>query len=149
MEKSENARVRFDQGMNCSQAVFTAFAEDFGLDEETAIKVASAFGGGVARTGAICGAVSGALMVLGMKHGARSNTDPAVKANVYAIGQDFLQRFAAQNGAIDCKDLLGCDISTAEGQQQARQQNLFQTRCPRLVQSAVTIVEELSQKEHA
>lgn len=143
MEKPESARIRFEQGMNCSQAVFTAFAEDFGLSEEAAVRVASAFGGGLARSGAVCGAAAGALMALGLKYGANSDTDAAIKDKVCVIGQDFLQRFTAKNGALDCKDLLGCDTGTAEGRKQAREQGLYRTRCPLLVQSATEIVKEM------
>ena len=107
MNKSEKARTYFDQGMNCSQAVFAAFADELGLDQETAIKIASTFGGGISRTAETCGAATGALMALGLKHGTNTHTDPAIKAKVYALGQDFLQRFRAQNGALDCRDLLG------------------------------------------
>lgn len=143
MNKSDNARIRFDQGMNCTQAVLTAFAADFGLDEEIAIKIACAFGGGLSRSGETCGAATGALMVLGLQYGANSHTDPAAKQDTYAMGQEFLQQFRARNGALDCRDLLGHDISTSEGQQQAREQGVFRTRCPLLVQSAAEIVEEL------
>jgi C_GCAxxG_C_C family probable redox protein len=144
MQKSEKARAYFDQGMNCSQAVFAAFAEELGLDQETAIKIASTFGGGISRTAETCGAATGALMALGLQHGANTHTDPAIKAKVYAIGQDFLQQFRTQNSALDCRDLLGHDISTPEGQQKAREQGVFRTRCPLLVQSAAEIVEGLT-----
>lgn len=143
MKKADDARIRFDQGMNCTQAVLTAFAEEFGLDEATAIKLACAFGGGLSRSGAVCGAASGALMVLGLQYGTNSHADPAAKQDVYAMGQEFLQQFSLRNGALDCKDLLGQDISTPEGTQQARAQGLFRTRCPLFVQTAAEIVEAL------
>lgn len=143
MNSFDKARANFDQGMNCSQAVLSAFAEELGLDEDLAICLASTFGGGLSRSGAVCGAASGALMALGLKYGENTNTDPEAKAKAYAIGQEFLQRFRARNEAIDCKDLLGYDISTPEGHQAARQQNLFKTHCPLLVQSAAEIVSEM------
>lgn len=66
MNYSEAATTRFSEGMNCAQAIFTSFAEQIGLDAESALKISTAFGGGIAQTGATCGAVTGALMVISL-----------------------------------------------------------------------------------
>ena len=108
----ETAVSRFAEGFNCSQAVFSAYAE--GLETETALKIASGFGGGMGRMAETCGAVTGAMMVLGLRFGAAS-PDREAKELIYARIREFADRFKARNGSLDCRDLLGCDISTPEG----------------------------------
>ena len=131
------AAARFSQKLNCAQSVFSAFAPALGLDEETALKIASPFGGGVARRGEICGAVTGALMALGM---ARGSFTPEGKERTYALGQEFLRRFEAGHKSILCRGLLEVDISTPEGHAQARDAGLFQSVCPLLVRDAAELV---------
>jgi C_GCAxxG_C_C family probable redox protein len=130
----QSASDRFAQGFNCSQAVFAAFASRFGLSDETALKLSSPFGGGIARRGEVCGALTGALMVLGLQHG---NFDPQRKENTYQIAEKFVREFKVRHGAILCRELLGCDISTPAGMQAAREQHLFTTICPALVEETV------------
>lgn len=137
---SESARQRFDANFNCAQAVFAAFAPQWGLTEEQALKLASPFGGGVARRGQVCGAVSGGLMALGLARGAH---DPLGKEAAYQLGQDFLRRFEALHGSLLCRELLKVDISTPAGHQQARDQGLFTRLCPLFVGDAARIVEEM------
>jgi C_GCAxxG_C_C family probable redox protein len=143
MEKPQEACARFKQGFSCSQAVLSAYAEDLGLDGETALRVAGAFGGGMARTGQTCGAVSGGLMVIGLRFGAVNAQDKASKERAYAAGQELMAQFVERNGSLQCKDLLGCDLSTPEGRQMAHEQRLTAARCPRFVEDAARIVEEL------
>ncbi len=109
---SERAVARYDQHFNCAQSVFSAFASQLGMDESLMLKMASPFGGGVARRGQVCGALTGGLMALGLARGADT---PAGKEEAYRLGQDFLQRFEAIHKTILCRDLLGYDISTAAG----------------------------------
>ena len=143
MEKSESACACFKQGFSCSQAVLSAYAEAFGLDGEMALRVAGAFGGGMARTGQTCGAVSGALMVIGLRFGAVTARDKASKERAYAAGQELMAEFTNRNGSLLCKELLGCDLGTAEGRQLAHEQRLTATRCPQFVEDAAGILEEL------
>jgi C_GCAxxG_C_C family probable redox protein len=147
MAKSDDAQAYFKQGFSCSQAVFSAYAEDFGVDEETALRVAAAFGGGWARSGNVCGAASGALMVLGMKYGMVRADAPEAKERTYAIAQEFAERFRAANGAVDCRDLLGHDMSTAEGRQAIKEAGVTKTLCPGLVQNATEILDELLSRD--
>ena len=114
MSHTEKAIEVFRNRFNCSQAVFAAFAEELGMPEELALKVAIGFGGGM-RKGEVCGAVSGALMVLGMKYGDSCSDKAENKAVSYQKVSDFMDRFKEKNGSCVCRDLLGCDISTAEG----------------------------------
>jgi C_GCAxxG_C_C family probable redox protein len=136
----ENALARFSRNFNCAQSVLAAFVPQLGLEEAQALKLASPFGGGVARRGQICGAVTGALMALGLAQGADT---PAGKEAAYCLGQEFLQRFESRHGTLLCRELLQVDISTPEGHQQAREKHLFTTRCPLFVADAVDIVQAM------
>jgi C_GCAxxG_C_C family probable redox protein len=124
--------------------VLTAFASEFGLSEETALKIAASFGGGMARTGKTCGAVTGGLMALGLKYG---YTAPEGRDATYGIAQEFMHRFEEQHGSVACRDLLGFDISTPENRERAQQSGVFQNICPGLVRDAVEIVQELLVKK--
>lgn len=124
------AEDRFAAGFNCSQAVFSAFASQLGLSDEAALRIASPFGGGVARRGEICGALSGALMALGLLRG---NETPEGKDETYRLAQEFMQTFQERHGGALCRELLGHDISTAMGLQAARENHVFARVCPLLV----------------
>ena len=104
--------------------MFSAFAEQMGMDFETAVKVASGFGGGMGGV-PVCGAVVGAFMALGLKYG---ETAPEGFKTAPLI-EEFADRFKAQHQSINCRDLLGCDLRTPEGRQTAKEKNLFATVC--------------------
>jgi C_GCAxxG_C_C family probable redox protein len=136
----EIAVARFRQNFNCAQSVFVAFAPQLGMDESQAFKLASPFGGGVARRGQTCGAVTGALMALGL---AQEADTPAGKEDAYRLGEEFLQRFEARHATILCRELIDCDISTPEGRQQAREKSAFTALCPLFVRDAAEIVQAM------
>ena len=140
--KIEQAVERFKSGFNCSQAVLSSYSEQFGLDCEKAIKIATGFGGGM-RMSDICGAVTGAYMVLGLKYGNVTAEDQQNKAKTYEKVIEYTNRFKARNGSVICSDLLGCDISTPEGMKEAQNKGLFSSTCPRLVQDAAEILEQM------
>ena len=142
MNKTEKALSLFSNNFNCSQAVFTAFASDFGIDEKTALMLGTSFGGG-ARNGEICGAVSGALLVLGLKYGHYDAEDNEQKSRAYEIAVDYTKRFKEKNGSIVCRDLLGYDLTVPEDKVFIKEKNLFKTVCPEMVKSAVSILEEV------
>ena len=140
--KSEEAVERFKKGFNCSQAVLGTFSEQFGLDCDKASKVATGFGGGM-RMGGTCGAVTGAFMVLGLKYGNSTAKDKEGKADTYKKIEEYTNRFKTRHGSVACRELLGCDISTPEGREHAKNNNLFDTLCPDLVQRAAEILEQM------
>jgi C_GCAxxG_C_C family probable redox protein len=140
MTSADTAASRFEHGYSCSQAVFSTFAERLGMDNETAVKVASGFGGGMGRMAGTCGAVTGAFMVLGLKHG---GPDGKSKERTYELVRRFAERFRERHGTLECRDLLGCDIGTPEGQQAFKEQKLHATVCTGLVRDAAEIVEEI------
>jgi C_GCAxxG_C_C family probable redox protein len=142
----DEAAAHFAEGYSCSQAVFVTFAPQLGLDERTALKIASPFGGGMGRTGGPCGAVSGALMALGLAAGHTDPLDKAGKEKMYAISREFIERFQGLHGAINCPALLGTDIGTSEGMQTARETGVLKTKCPVFVRDAVGILEDFFRK---
>ncbi|GMR05238.1 MAG: C-GCAxxG-C-C family protein [Thermodesulfobacteriota bacterium] len=135
----ERCVEEFRNGYNCSQALLAAYSKEVGLDKETALKVSSAFGGGMGCEGNVCGAATGALMVLGLKYGNASAERGQSRS--YDRAKDFLGRFRERNGSTLCKELLDCDISTEEGMERATRDNLFTTVCPKIVRDAAEIVE--------
>jgi C_GCAxxG_C_C family probable redox protein len=146
MNRVEQAVERFNNGLNCSQAVFGSYSELFGLDSESAIKTATGFGGGM-RAGATCGAVTGALMVLGLKHGNINEHEQDAKAKTYELVEQFIEKFKAKNKSVVCSDLLGVDFSTAQGRKTAQENGLFNTVCPQMVRDAAEILEEMLTKK--
>ena len=137
---AEIAVTVFSQNFNCSQSVFSAFAPQYGLDTKTALKLASPFGGGVARRGEVCGAVTGALLALGLARGVEA---PAGKEEIYRLSQEFMRMFEEKHNTVLCRDLIACDLSTPAGHQAAAEKRVFTTICPVLVQDAVEIVQKL------
>lgn len=135
MNSIEEAVHLFQNGYMCSQAVFAAFSEDYDLSKEQALKIGACFGSGM-RKGEVCGACTGALMVLGLKYG-----DDKTKSN--EVCERFLDEFEKENGSYICRDLLGCDIGTPEGVKEAVDNNLFKEFCPIMVESAAKIVDEI------
>lgn len=144
MTKSEHALSRFSQGYSCSQAVLATYAPELGLNHEVAMRVAAGFGGGLGRSGEVCGAVTGAIMVLGMKYGSPTAGNPEAKERTYTMSQTFCREFKARHKTILCRELLGCDLSTPEGLNWAREKKLFVNQCPKLVGDAVNILETLT-----
>jgi len=142
-ELAEQAVARFQEGFSCSQAVFSVFAENHGLDRETALRISGAFGGGMARMGLVCGAVTGAYMVIGHKYGKSKVGDDQAREKTYKLVWKFTERFKAENGFIICKELLGFDLSVPKEAAQAHAKGLFKNICPRLVKDAVEILEEM------
>ena len=108
-----------------------------------ALKISAAFGGGMGRMGETCGAVTGALLVIGLKHGKTSAEDEEAKERTYRLVQELVDQFKSRNGSIVCRDLLGCDISVPEERELAKDKALFTTLCPRSVRDAAEIVERI------
>ena len=109
MNHGEIADARFHEGCNCAQAVFTAFCDVTGLSRPEAMRLSSSFGGGVGRMREICGALSGAFLVLGWLYGYEEPGDDSVKAAHYARVQELAAAFRKQNGSIVCREIKGVD----------------------------------------
>ena len=113
------------------------------MNREIALKIATAFGGGIARHGKTCGAVIGALMVIGLKYGRVKLKDIDAKDKTYDLVKKFIVRFKKKNNSIECKRLLNCDLSTSKGLLQAKNKKLFERICPDLVKDAIIILKEI------
>lgn len=142
MERSEQACALFNQNYNCAQSVLAVFAEELGLDRETALKIATGFGGGI-RCGEVCGAVSGAVMALGLKYGHCDPNDSETKMKTYEKTRMFMNAFKEKNGSVCCRDLLGYDLGNPEDFKIIKEKGLFQTVCPKMVADAVAILEQM------
>ena len=136
----QNAAKIFNSGGNCCQSVLTVFSEKYGLDSKLALKLACGFGSGV-RSGEICGVVSGAAMVIGLKYGNESLADTNAKALCSEKTKEFIKLFQEKQSSIVCRDLLGFDPSTAEGMARAKTDTV--RPCDDLVQSSIQLLEEL------
>lgn len=142
MSHVKKALELYGSNFNCAQAVFATFAEDLGLDEKTALKIGTNLGSG-ARSGEICGAVSGALMVLGLKYGQCDSDDTDSKLHSYEKAEEFLAKFKEVNGTIICRELLGYDLTKPEDMEVIAEKNLFRIFCPDMVESAAKVLEEI------
>ncbi len=143
MSHIEAAAMAHDQHFNCSQSVLSAYAQELGLERDLALKVATGFGGGMGRLAETCGVVTGAYMVIGLKYGMTDPTDQASKERTYAAVQAFAQKFKERFGALDCRDLLGVDLSAPGGLALATDQQLFSVRCSALIRGAAEILDEI------
>jgi C_GCAxxG_C_C family probable redox protein len=143
VSKVENAVSMYKEGFVCAQALLSTYGTKFGLNRDIALKVATAFGGGMSRLGATCGAVTGAFMLIGLKYGNIEPKDKEARRKTYEVAREFVSKFESRHGSINCKDLLGCDISTPEGWNVAKRKKLFETICPKYVQDTAEIVEQI------
>jgi C_GCAxxG_C_C family probable redox protein len=146
MDRVEEAVQKFEKGFSCSQAIFSTYAVRFDLNEETALKIATSFGGGMGCMAKTCGAVTGAFMVLGLAFGRRSIEDAAAKDKTYELVVTFADAFKKKHDTILCRDLLGHDISTPEGMKQANEAKVVEERCPGFVRDAAEILENILEK---
>lgn len=143
MNRSEKAVESFNNGCNCAQAVFTAFCGDLGLEEKLGLKIACPFGGGLGHTGGVCGAVTGALLTIGLKYGPESTEDKDSKVLNYIIAHDFISEFKKSNGSVNCTELINYDLSDETQLELARQSGVFNTKCPKYVSDAVEILDTI------
>jgi C_GCAxxG_C_C family probable redox protein len=143
MSAADEAVAIFSQRFNCSQAVLAACGTRHGLDRPTALRLGEAFGGGMGRMGLTCGAVTGAFMTIGLVHAKLTPEDDASRQKSIELVRRFRQVFEARHGSICCRELIGCDLGTPEGYQQAIDRGAFVSICPKLVHDAAAIVEEI------
>ena len=132
----------FKKGINCSQALLSTYGKHYGLDPELALRLSGAFGSGMG-IGETCGAVTGALMVIGLKYSKVSGSRLLSKDKTEEVAHEFMEKFKARHETVICKELLGCDVSTVEGFKKAKQEKHFKKRCPEYVKDAAEILEEL------
>ncbi len=143
MSRAQDAVQSFKQGFSCSQAVLAALSEPLGLDRERALKISQGFGGGMARMGLTCGAVTGAMLAIGLKYGRTRPEDEEAKEKTYSLVHEFLRRFQDRHGSIVCRELIGVDLSSPQGHNLGVERGVFENLCPRFVADAVEILEQI------
>jgi len=142
--KADEAVIYFlDTPLSCSQSVFSTYSGELGLEAATAMKIADSFGGGIAGTAQTCGAVTGALMIIGLKYGYSLGSNENAKTKTRSLSREFLTRFKKKHGSIVCNGLLPVDIDTEEGKKSAVDNNYFKNKCPNFVRSAAEILEQI------
>jgi len=148
MNRIEQAVSTFKEGYNCSSTMLSTYGPSLGMPREQCMKAACAFGGGLARSGKTCGAVTGALMVIGLKYGQADLKDMDARMKTYKLAQDFMAEFAKRNNnTLDCRDLLGVDIGTEEGLKKAMEMNFHTMVCPKFIRDAAEILEHILASE--
>ncbi len=139
---SQKAAELFLSGYNCSQAVFAAFADDCGIDEKTALKLASSFGGGMGRLREVCGAVTGMFAVAGLLCGYDSPDDKTAKDEHYKLIQSLANEFKDCHSAYICKELLGT-LGNSSPVSEHRTEQYYKTRpCLKFVITAADIIDK-------
>ena len=144
MTHSEIAKQWFADTFNCAQSVLASFGQAYGLTDDQCLKIGCAFGGGMARRQMTCGAVTGALVVLGLQYG-RGAGDPYSSTEMtYKKSLELFDEFKMRNGSINCRELLkGLDMNDPEDKKKIAEFDLFKTSCTKYVQDAAEITEKL------
>ena len=129
---------------NCAQSVLGVFCAELKLDRETAMKLASGFGAGMAHRQEVCGAVSGAIMAIGLKHGQAREDEKEAKEKAYQLSRELMGGFQAEFGTCLCRELLpGIDLATAAGHERYKAEGWSEKVCQPCVRFAVRILEEI------
>jgi C_GCAxxG_C_C family probable redox protein len=140
--KSEEAVSMMVAGFNCAQSTLGVFCAELNLDRETALKLATGFDAGMARRREVCGAVTGGIMAIGLKHGNTREGDKEAKEQTYRLTRELMDSFKAEFGSCLCRELLpGCDITTEAGQAKYREDGLAEKVCRPCVRGAVRFLE--------
>lgn len=144
MTKKERARELFLEGYNCSQSVFVAFSDRFGIDESTAKKISAGLGGGLGRQREICGAVSAAAMVLGDIVAAQEGADQESKKKNYELVREFCSLFCEKHGSIICREMLeGLEKNKGAVPDERTPEYYLKRPCLRVIEDAVEILEKM------
>jgi len=138
-EVTRNALGHFHAGHNCAQSVLLAMAGYWKIDSELIPRIATPFGGGIGRYGSVCGALTGGVMAIGLKHG---TNDPSMEKRLgaYDRARTLCQQFQTKHGSILCRELIGYDLSKPEELEQARQANVIKEKCEKYVQNVIEML---------
>lgn len=142
-ETINNARAFAEKGFLCSEAVLLALSKTMGIENRIIPRIATGFGGGIGRHGEICGALSGAIMGLGLHFGRDHPSETAESQSPYKYSHTMMNLFITQFGHTQCKDILGLDISCEEGVKQYRQDKFWETKCRDIIQIAAGLAYEV------
>jgi C_GCAxxG_C_C family probable redox protein len=146
MPSPDQAVEIFRTSFNCAQSVLGAFAGRFSLDPGTAARISTGFGGGMGRRQEVCGAVTGAVMVLGLAFGRAPDEDKNRQETTYAKTREFFAEFEKRHAAVNCRALLdGCELLTPRGQDRFKSEKMID-RCQDFVRSAAEILDLMLQE---
>ena len=143
ISKADASVEIFNKGFNCAQAVLVSHCEEFGLSNDIGKKIACGFGAGMGFNGEVCGAVTGALMLAGLKYGKYIESDNESKDKTYKLVREFTETIKREYGTIICRELIKFDISKADEYQKAKESGIFKDLCPKLVRRSVELIEEI------
>lgn len=141
-ERIQIAAAPENQAFNCSQKIFSAFCAEYGMDPALGLKLSAAMGGGL-RIGETCGALLGALMVVGLKYGVADPFNAEEKARCDEEERKVSAGFLEMNGSIVCRNLLGIDTSIGNNRSKAKEMGLFNSICPGIIERTIKLLEEL------
>ena len=141
---SQKAVEYFESGYNCAQSVFLAYAQEFGIDKEMALKLSSSFGGGMGRLREVCGAVSSMFAIAGLKNGYTSNNDDEVKAKHYELIQKLADEFKKEHSTIICRELLDLNEKISSPIPSKRTEEYYQERpCSKFISTACKLISKI------
>jgi C_GCAxxG_C_C family probable redox protein len=146
VSKAEQAVAAFEEGANCAQAMLSTYGPALGLDADVAMRIGAPLGGGLARLGRTCGAVTGAIILIGLLHSRARASSSNGRHSVYDVAATFVQEFEARSGSTLCRELLGCDLATEAGRRRADEEGLHSKVCPNLVRDAAQLFEQLARE---
>ncbi len=148
VDHAKLAMEYFKEGYNCSQSVFLAFCDEYGMDSEIALRISSSFGGGMGRLREVCGAVTGMFMVCGLLYGYTDTKNHELKAEHYTRIQELAKRFEQENHSIICRELLGLGTQKESPVPEQRTVEYYKKRpCVDLVGTAAKIMEEFIKEQ--
>jgi len=148
MDKTNKALDFFRNKFNCSQSVLAAFGSEYGLSDNACLKIATAFGGGMGRQQHICGAITGVLMVLGLRYGKGLNDPEEKKRYTYQLTKEFFDEFSRLNGSVNCLKLLdGLDMTNPDENKIIVERNYYEIRCEKYVSDAVNILSKIIEQK--
>lgn len=149
MTMADKAVAMHKGGSSCSQAVFTVFAELLGMDPKQAHKLSTGLGGGVGRSGNICGAISGGVLALSLLYGSEDGADQEGKMKTYEAVKAYLDEMERRRGSTQCRTLLGgADLWTEAGRAKVKDEGLGDKVCNPLIQETAAYIEALLPEEH-
>ena len=144
-DKGQLAVDKFAEGYNCAQSVMFAFYDECGLSQDAALKVACGFGAGMGRKQEVCGAVTGGIMVLGLRRGRGTQDGRSATEALYPMTREFMDAFAERNGSYLCRDLLaGCELTSEEGQRRFKEDGLLEKVCKPCVRCAAELLQKMA-----
>jgi C_GCAxxG_C_C family probable redox protein len=141
--KAEISVDIFSKGFNCAQAVLTSHCEEYNLSDDIGKKISCGFGGGMGHIGGICGAVTGGIMLIGLKYGKSKDSDNESKEKTYKLVKEYTGKFKNEFDSINCTELVKYDLTKEEEIVKARNAGVFKEICPLLVKRSVELIEEI------